>query len=251
MPLAFPLSTHYAAQRQYYQEAMARRYSCRAYSRPLSDKQASNLSALAARVCLPGVRIAIAPCPENLFFGLPIVGKIHGMSHYACIFVQQDADHAAIRAGISGEAFVLEATAVGIGTCWVSGSYRRSAVSAACQTGEKLLAVTPLGIPDEGHSKALGRHKPPEKLCTTDFSAWPCQAQQAVQNVCCAPSAVNLQPWKLSYAGHTLTLTAGGKTDTLDMGIAMLHMECAMDGAHRWTWGEGKNVAHLSIEENQ
>ena len=64
-----------------------------------------------------------------------------------------------------------------------------------------------------------------------------------------APSAVNLQPWSLSYAQRTLRLL-GKRADSLDMGIAMLHMEAAAgDAPHLWQWGEDKCVAHLIAEE--
>jgi len=253
MPSSCPLNAFYsAAQRARYQAAMKQRYSCRAFGEPLDISHLSALSYAAERVCLPGTRIVIAPCPEKLFFGLPVVGKIHGMSHCAYIISDMEADHPVIRAGVSGEAFILEAAAMGVGTCWVAGSYRRSEAHVDLQPNEKLLAVTPLGLPETADEIPQRRRKNLSQICLTAPSAWPLWAYHAAESVRCAPSAVNMQPWRLHFAGHGLQLIANNKVDTLDMGIALLHMEAAMDGRkHLWKWGEGKTVAHLIVEENE
>lgn len=254
MPSSCPLQNFYsAAQCMRYQAAIAHRYSCRVFGEPLDISHLSALSYAAERVCLPGTRIVIAPCPEKLFFGLPIVGKIQGMSHCAYIIADQRVDFPALLSGISGEAFVLEAAAMGVGTCWVAGSYRRAIADAQLQENEKLMAVTPLGLPLQTGDMPQRRRKNLSQICLSEPSKWPQWAYHAAENVRNAPSAVNLQPWRLEHVGHALHLIAGGsKTDTLDYGIAMLHMELAVNGKkHLWKWGEGKTVAHLIVEENE
>ena len=43
----------------------------------------------------------------------------------------------------------------------------------------------------------------------------------------------------------------GSRRDSLDLGIAMLHIDAAAgDGRRTWQWGEGKCIAHLLYEEN-
>lgn len=253
MPSSCVLNAFYsAAQRVRYQNAMKRRFSCRAFSEPLDISHLSALSYAAERVCLPGTRIVVDACPEKLFFGLPVVGRIHGMSHCAYMIAEQGMERMATSAGVSGEAFILEATAMGVGTCWVAGSYRRGAVNVDLQPGERLLAVTPLGLPENPDEMPPRRRKNLSQIGLTEPSSWPLWAYHAAESVRIAPSAVNLQPWRLHYAGHALQLMTNGKTDTLDMGIALLHMEAAMEGRkHLWKWGEGKTVAHLIVEENE
>ena len=252
MSLLCPVNGFYSdAQRKRYQSAIARRFSCRAYGEPLDISHLSALSYTAERVCLPGVRMMIADCPDKLFFGLPVVGKIQGMSHCAYLIVKKDMERALTIAGVSGEAFVLEAAAMGVGTCWVSGSFRRLEANVDMAEDEKLVAVTPLGLPKEVDHAPHRHRKKLQQICLTEPSNWPHWAYCAAENVRHAPSAVNLQPWRLDYGGHALRLMTNGKTDSLDMGIAMLHMECAMDGRkHLWEWGEGKTAAHLIVEEN-
>ena len=246
---ACPLNGFYSpAQLERWREAIPRRYSCRTYGGAADEEQLSALHYAAARVCLPGTRIEIRPCPPELFVHVPLVEPIRGAGHCAYFIAEEGAYLPHTLAGVSGEAFILEAAALGVDTCWVSGTYRRGAVQAELAPGERLLAVTPLG-------KAAGDPPPPRKrkklaaICLTSPENWPLWAYRAAESVRRAPSAVNLQPWSLSYGQRTLRLL-GRRADSLDMGIAMLHMEAAVGGArHIWEWGEDKCVAHLIAEE--
>lgn len=237
------------AQRKRYQEAIPRRYSCRTFAATPDSTSLSALHYAAARVCLPSTRIVIADCPDELFFPLPVVGGISGSSKCAYLITSKQLQNPALTAGISGEAFVLEAAAMGIGTCWVLGSYRRRHVNIALRANESLACVIALGVPPSHAQPPARKRKPLLRLCMTDPAAWPSWAYNAAEAVRQAPSAVNLQPWQLSYGQHTLRLFC--KRNTLDAGIAMLHMEATAPQNHHWEWGEDKCVAHLIVEENK
>lgn len=245
---ACPLNGFYSpAQLERYRQAIPRRYSCRAYRSGPDAEQLSALHYAAARVCLPGTRIVVAPCPERLFLRVPLVELIHGASHCAYFIADADAYLPKTRAGISGEAFVLEAAALGVDTCWVSGTYRRSEMDVELAENERVVAVTPLGIA-AGDPPAPRKRKKLTSLCTTPPENWPHWAYQAAEAVRRAPSAVNLQPWTLGYAQRALRLL--GRSDSLDMGIAMLHIEAAAGELRRqWAWGEDKCVAYIIAEE--
>ena len=236
------------AQCERYASVLPRRYSCRAYKASPDAAQLAALNYAAARVCLPGTRIAIADCPDNLFVRVPLVEHIHGTGKYACVIADMRQRLPRTLAGISGEAFVLEAAAMGVDSCWVSGTYRRSAVDIPLDAHEKVLAVLPLGIA-AGEAPPMRKRKSLAQICLTPPDQWPLWAYQAAEAVRRAPSAVNLQPWRLSYAQHTLRLL-GRRADSLDMGIAMLHIEAAVKAPRRhWEWGTDKCVAHLIVEE--
>lgn len=236
------------AQRERYLAAIPRRRSVRLYQGDPDVGQLSALNYAAARVSLPGVRIAIGEvsAPE-LYRKLPFVDAVRGTSRYAALIADESIPHAAIHAGISGEAFVLEAVSMGLGTCWVA-AFKRGGVNVPVEEGEKVKAVIALGVPgDEGGPK---KRKKLTEICSSDPAGWPLWAYNAAECVRIAPSAVNLQPWRLSFAGRTLILSSARSGAYLDMGIAMLHMSLGVgDKPHVIRWGEGKEVASLVAED--
>ena len=117
------------------------------------------------------------------------------------------------------------------------------------EEGEKIKALIALGVP--GEEGGPRRRRRLSEICSPDPSDWPLWAYNAAEYVRIAPSAVNLQPWRLSFAGRTLMLSSARPNASLDMGIAMLHMMTAVaDVRHHWEWGRDKCVAHLIAEEN-
>ena len=115
--------------------------------------------------------------------------------------------------------------------------------------GERLAALIALGIASDPTEAPAHKRKPLAQICLSAPSEWPLWAYKAADAVRQAPSAVNLQPWKLSYGQRTLRLL-GKKADSVDMGIAMLHMEAAAGNVrHTWVWGSDRCVAHLIAEE--
>ncbi len=237
-------------QRKRFLDAVNPRRSVRAYRGEPDVGQMSALSYAAARVCLPGVRIEIGETdPALLFRRLPVVGGISGTGKFAAVIADERAPRAGLLAGISGEAFILEATALDVGTCWVV-SFRRKECFLPLNEGEKVLAVTPLGVPNE--VKTARKRKKLSDLCVGDPAAWPLWAYHAAECVRQAPSAVNLQPWRLSYAGRTLMLMKAPRIGSdLDMGIALLHMSLGVgDREHTIQWGDGKEIAALIMEDD-
>jgi len=239
------------AQRERWLRAVPQRRSVRAFADAPDVERLSALNYAAARVCLPGVRIVIGEAPSALLFRkLPFVDAISGTNRYAAVIANDREDpHALLHAGASGEALILEAAALGVGSCWVK-SFKRSGVAdVPLQAGEKILAVTPLGIAAERAGEGSKRKKLTE-ICTGDPAQWPLWAYNAAECVRRAPSALNRQPWLLSYAGRTLMLSRGGMGTSLDFGIAALHLSLGMgDHPHTLRWGEGKEIVSLVAED--
>ena len=249
-----PLTGFYSpAQRARLYAATGRRESVRTFQCAPDAAQKSALSYAAARVCLPGCRIEMSDCEDKkLYRTVPFVDTIIGTERYAALIADEKAPHAAACLGISGEAFALEAVALGLGTCWVTGTYRRRAVDVRLQTGERLMGVMALGVPAEG-SRGERRRKSLQAMCTGKPEDWPLWAYSAAECVRIAPSAMNLQPWKMNYAGRTLQLLRTGLgAHELDMGIAMLHMSLgAQEKEHVVFWGEGQTAATLLAEDRE
>ncbi len=220
----------------------------RAYTDGPDVSQLSALHYAAARLALPGARLALGESdPEKLYRRLPFVAPVHGSRRYAAVICDESVPRAALHAGICGEALALEAVSLGLGTCWVA-AFRRAGADIPLEEGEKLLAVIALGVPaDEGGPR---KRKKLTEICSPDPAAWPLWAYNAAECVRIAPSAVNLQPWRLAFAGRTLTLFSTRAGAGLDLGIAALHMTLGVgDKPHVMRWGEGREIISLIAED--
>jgi hypothetical protein len=143
-------------------------------------------------------------------------------------------------AGYLGEGFVLEATRLGLGTCWVAGSFDKDDATRLVDLahGEQVIAVTPLGYPTQrlGSSERLMRTmvKASARLSVEKIAPgildgdWPQWAVSAVQAARLAPSGANRQPWRFRLDGDALVMGRAEKlywTAPIDLGIARLHVE--------------------------
>lgn len=151
------------------------------------------------------------------------------------------------------EATVLFVTSLGLGTCWMGGTFSSSLFSsmAGLDAGEIIPAVSPVGFVAQRRSLVdaafvLGagssKRKPWEDLFFRDFFGKPLGREEAgafweaLEMVRLAPSASNGQPWRVVMKDGRfhfyLTRTFGygmlfPKADLqrIDMGIAMVHFE--------------------------
>jgi hypothetical protein len=153
------------------------------------------------------------------------------------------------------ELLLLKATDLGLGSCWLGGSFTRSRFATAMELqGEEIIpAVSPIGIPTEQRSMVdrvirwgagSKRRKPREELFYDGKTGVPLSGDQAgpfaaaLEMVRLAPSASNRQPWRCLKAGKTIHFylqrfpgyRAVTPTDLqrIDMGIAMSHFDLAM-----------------------
>jgi hypothetical protein len=139
------------------------------------------------------------------------------------------------------EKVVLGLTGLGLGTCWLGGSFRRTAFARAVglAADEIQPAVSPVGFPASRKSPidslasavsgSRGRRRW-EELFLLDrgqLGPW----EQCLEAVRLAPSAVNGQPWRIVQnpgdpVFHFYGVTAAVRpVQQLDMGIAMCHFE--------------------------
>jgi nitroreductase len=150
--------------------------------------------------------------------------------------------------GYFGEKLVLEATEMGLSTCWVGPNYDKA--SCACDVGndETLDCVIAIGYAEEKHSLrerfmesvTHRKSKAIEQLMACDVPsppAWFTEGMEAVQK---APSARNLQPVLFSYQNGVVAAGVQGNAERImiDLGIAKLHFEIGAS-AGRWNWGDG------------
>ena len=147
--------------------------------------------------------------------------------------------------GYFGEGIVLEAGALGLSTCWMTGTFSPKGIGelVTIKNDEKVFAVTPVGIPSESKSLTEGflsgfgrshQRKPLSAMFTgIAENEWPEWFKPALESARLAPSAMNRQPWHFILESHSITISAPkSKVDKysstrLDCGITMLHLEVA------------------------
>lgn len=178
-------------------------------------------------------------------------GLITGASSFAVVIVEGKDQKAQIHGGYLGEALILEATALGLDTCWIGGFFDRQKASAYVALGsdEQIVAITPLGHALEkltitervmkGMAKS-GTRKPLSKLCIKgDHEQSPLWIQAALKDAQLAPSAMNRQPWRFEVTnddivmGSALEHSKVGPSPYLDCGIALLHLMVGAGSAQK------------------
>ena len=144
--------------------------------------------------------------------------------------------------GYMGEAFILECTALGLGTCWLGGSFKSKEVEKLIplEEGEEIVCITPIGIPDERYTmrprKSLAKLTDLSQEALTDLPEW---QQRALECARMAPSAINAQPWAFEVTDGRIsvkTISSNYGYGNLDCGIAMMHVE--LGAAHAGVTGD-------------
>ncbi len=253
-----------------------RRYSCRTYlERPIAAADRDALTAsMATKTSGPlgsEVRfglIAASSDDEGALKRLGTYGFIKGARGFLVGAVRKG-PHDLEDYGYLLEEVILRATELGLGTCWLGGTFTRSTFTSrfgGVDRDETIPAVVSVGYPgDDGRERIREREEgtrrlPPDELFFGDEWGEPLGRERtdgyagALEAVRMAPSATNKQPWRIVRRGDDwhfyLARTKGyGKgspwfkllriadLQRVDLGIAMCHFrlvarESGRDG--RW-----------------
>ena len=226
-----------AARRETLTAAVRVRTSCRAFSGALTPQEVAALAYHAGRYALPGAFLTLLDVPEDAFT------NITGCRKAAAVCLQGDSWLHRLNAGAIGEAFVLEATAMGLGTCWVGGSFRREALKGRIPQGASLLCVIAVGRPCIPLTPPPTRPRmSPEQLCRGQWRQWPEELIRAATLVQQAPSGMNQQPWTLEVTPNGEFAVQSPVSSALDAGIAILHAELALTTPHTWRFSDAPDV---------
>ena len=193
-------------------------------------------------------------------------GTIKGAKDFLAITVK-DQPYAMEAIGYQFENLVLYATAMGIGTVWLAGTFKRKDFINAIEIGEDDLfpCICPLGYPAQKQSflekitkASLGskKRKDWDKLFfLEDFTKALTKAdagiyEDALEMLRLAPSATNSQPWAVVKEGHKFHFFCNYKNTLnddvkkikhIDIGIALSHF-------HQTAMSKGLN-GNLQIED--
>ena len=194
-----------------------------------------------------GIRMKLVMDNGQTFNGLTkSYGMFSGVNDYICLIAESNDPAAAEKLGYYGELAVLSATALGLGTCWVGGTFRRSDVPVMLADTETLVCTIVVGnVDDQASAKERLIHRLTHRkrkfvadMFESDTPApdWFMQGMDAVMR---APSALNRQPVTVVYECGAVTASvqdihASGMA--LDLGIAKLHFKLGA-GDGEWEWG--------------
>lgn len=165
---------------------------------------------------------------------------------FMAFIINDNGEKSWTKMGYIGEAAILEVTSLGLGSCWIGGRYNpeRSKLKLNLKTGERLVAVSPIGYSSENYN--LTRHfisklfphrdrKDIKVLCPDGYDPdWPGWVKNAIKLGSYAPSRLNRQPWRFYYGADKLIVDCHQEAlayKRLECGIALLHLEIgALDG---------------------
>ncbi|MDL2319689.1 hypothetical protein LJC45_00960 [Alistipes sp. OttesenSCG-928-B03] len=229
-------------------EAIMQRRSVRTYTgAALDDETAAKIVEYAAGLKAPFgakcriemIRAAGGDKPVKL----GTYGFIKGASDYLALIVG-DGPLAEEGAAYVFEQAVLYCTSLGLGTCWLGGSFSRGSFSKQLTLApdEKLRIVSPVGTASDKRHLSLisifsSSAPKPRKPFTANFFrdrfGIPLSETEAgvyarpLEMVRMAPSANNKQPWRVVLDGQMLHFykSASFGFDSIDLGIALCHFE--------------------------
>ena len=242
-------------------EAMLVRVSSRKYAdRALSEDEISQLHKIInAANQASGLRMQLITDSPQAFSSLrSSYGMFSGVRNMVALVGPGDLPHFQEICGYYGEKVLLGATALGLGTCWVCGTYDRSRVPCRLESGDALCGVIVVGpvaeqpgVREKLIRGALHRgHKSAAELSRGMGDA-PDWFQSGISAVVRAPSAMNRQGYRFSYAGGTVTVqqTEHSTWSDVDLGIAKYHFEIGAHGG-TWTWGDGGTFTKAKEEKS-
>lgn len=159
-------------------------------------------------------------------------GKFTNVKNYIAI-VGKKADDLHEKAGYYGEKVVLEATKLGLGTCWVAMTYSKSKSRCRVDNGEKLVIVISLGYFDK--DGIARKTKSVEELSQVN-GTMPAWFRHGIEAAQLAPTAINQQKFLFSLHENTVSVKAGkGFYTKIDLGIVKYHFELGAKNAN-WKW---------------
>lgn len=213
-----------------------------------------------------GIRLELiegASTPEDSDIKLGTYGMIRGATSFIAAAVEA-ADKNLEEVGYVFEKLVLYIASLGLGTCWLGGSFNKGQFAKAISLKEKeiLPVVTPIGYAADSRSLvdsmvrfAAGSKKRKDweelffknsfndRLSLSDAGKY----SVPLEMVRLGPSASNKQPWRIMlennrlhfYLQHTAgyAKALGYDIQRIDMGIAMCHFELtAKELGIKGTW---------------
>lgn len=240
------------------EDIVKKRYSVRTYDkRPVKKEVKEKILAyadslqnpLGPKMKIQFIEKEVAPNGEKL----GTYGIIKGAGLYLGATIPNE-KYALEALGYDFEQLVLYATSLGLGTCWLGGTFNRSAFTSAMKIGENEIfpILSPLGYPAQKKSiteqimrksiKADKRFEWKELFFKDNFKKTLSLEEAGdyafpLEMVRLAPSAANKQPWRVVisdnavhfFEKHSMKMETGSiDMQRIDVGIAICHFHLAV-----------------------
>ena len=165
-------------------------------------------------------------------------GVIKGATDYFLMAIGEG-EESDMTAGFQFEQIVLKAWEMGLGTCWIAGTYKGSQFDQGEKwpEGESLKIICPVGFPKKQRmfekvmrfTVGSDKRKPFSELFFEDDFNKPLNPEnkfgEALEMVRIAPSSTNSQPWRVLVQGDKVMFYYKPKypITVIDMGIGICH----------------------------
>ncbi len=182
-------------------------------------------------------------------------GMISGVKSFIALVGEENIINVESKIGYFGEALVLECTSLGIGTCWIGGTYDKKEVENKIdiKENEKLYCVISIGyvkeekgIKEKLLSSFSKNRKSSNEILSCNEKEVPNWVKNGIEAVRKAPSAINKQPWKYEYSKGIIKAFIDGQKhgyEKIDLGISMLHFQLgAKNSGYVGNWEYINNI---------
>lgn len=234
-------------------ELLQQRHSVRSYTdQPLSETAIKALRAVISEVnsYLPATRFQLITNDDTPFRGkMGAYGVFKGVKNYIAAVIDTGVEGHDQIAGYAGQKVVMKATEIGLGTCFIGGTFAAGNLPVQMRAGETIRFIIAVGHAAEKkralekvlvsmvHRKKMSANQffDSERSAVTLDEArriYP-NIDDALAAIACAPSAVNARPARIwldkdnqIWSG---TVKSGGFTQ-VDLGIAQFNFEQIIPG---------------------
>lgn len=223
-------------------EAMRERRSVRSFNgKPLSKEAVAELNrAIEESYTLFGGNVTIRLKSFDIKgdFRPSTYGVIKGASDFFLMAIGEG-EESDLTAGFRFEQIVLKAWQMGLGTCWIAGTYKGSQFDEreTWPEGESLKIICPVGVAEKPRlmekmmrmTIGANNRKPFSSLFFEDDFTRPLNPEnrfsQALEMLRLAPSSTNSQPWRVLVSGDKVRFYYKPKypITVIDMGIGICH----------------------------
>lgn len=174
---------------------------------------------------------------ESKAFGEFHYGSFQNCKNYVVLIGNKNDKKLDEKCGYYGEAVVLKAQELGLNTCWVALTYKKSAVPLALGNNEKLVIIIAIGYGENQGS--AHKSKTFQNVSKTEEAKVPNWYKKGIEYALLAPTAINQQKFVFELKEDNIVSAKAklGPCAKIDLGIVKYHFELGA-GVENFTWTE-------------